>query len=1159
MVNKIPSNHVDDVPVVETDQHDDVPIVPEPVLMDEDEDPEEDEFDEEEDPQKEEDIKEDENEPELTYPYEEMDPLNPPPTASELEPKDAIEVENPIEHEDETVPGSFHEVGESSTARLLHEDSDGLFPGLMRRDINSLFGQMASLSRRLCGCETTHALVEKKAKAKDEFYGKLILDLGNEVHYIVEQGTTKMEKLDEKLRNVKDKVECKKLKKEREEARFSNTFIPAIRRMIKDNVDADIAAERARQANVSNKASGSGPVRGQDAAPAARECTFVGFMKCNPTAFYEGKKVRFAAITLQGPALTWWNAKVATRGLKTMNRMPWTKMKQLMTAKFCPIEEIQRMKHELWNLKVKGYKIVAYTQRLNELALMCPRMVEPERVKVDAYIRGLTDNIKDEVTSSRPANLNEAVRMAHKLMDQKAQVRDERILEGNKRKQGNTRAMVTAPTDGRLPLCERCFTRHVGQCTIKCHKCGKVGHKSMYCKEKNVATGANALPIPTCYDYGEKGHTRNRCPKKVKQEEVREVRGQAYAIKDAEPKGLNVVTGTFLLNNRYAFVLFDSSSDRSFVDTRFSSMFDINPVKIRASYEVELADGRLGTFDVIIVMDWLVKHNAVIVYGERVVPIPYGNKMLIVESEKVPRAAPASRAPYRLASSEMNEFSVQLQELLEKGFIHPSSSPWGAPVLFVKKKDGSFRMYLDYRELNKLIVKTRYPLPRINDLFDQLQEEDIPITAFRTRYGHFEFQVMPFGLTNALVVFMDLMNRVCKSYLDKFVIVFIDDILVYSKDEEEHEKHLKIILDLLKKERFGVHVDPAMIKAIKSWAAPTTPTEKELNLRQRRWIELLSDYDCEIRYHLGKANVVADALSRKERDKPLRVRALMMTIHNDLPKQIRKAQEEAMKGENVKAENFRRFIKPIFEFRPDGTRCFENRVWLPLFGGLKNLVMHESYKSKYYIHPGSEKMYQDFKPLYWWPNMKADIATYEALGTNLDMSTVYHPQTDGQSERTIQMLEDMLCACVIDFGSSWDRHLPLVEFSYNNSYHTSIKAAPYEALYGRKCRSHICWSEHGNLSPRYIGLFKILARVGPVAYTLELPEELKGIHSTFHVSNLKKCLAEGDVVIPLDEIQLDDKLHMIEEPVKVVDREVKRLRQSRIPIVKVRWNLQRSP
>ncbi|GKD41820.1 putative reverse transcriptase domain-containing protein, partial [Tanacetum coccineum] len=235
----------------------------------------------------------------------------------------------------------------------------------------------------------------------------------------------------------------------------------------------------------------------------------------------------------------------------------------------------------------------------------------------------------------------------------------------------------------------------------------------------------------------------------------------------------------------------------------------------------------------------------------------------------IPGAAPVARAPYRLAPSEMKELSKQLQELLEKGFIRPSSSPWGAPVLFVKKKDGSFRICIDYRELNKLTIKNRYPLPRIDDLFDQLQgssvyskidlrsgyhqlrirEEDIPITAFRTRYGHYEFQVMPFGLTNAPAVFMDLMNRVCKPYLDKFVIVFIDDILIYSKNKEEHGKHLKTILNLLRSEKLyakfskcdfwldsvqfngnvidssRVHVDHAKIKAIKNWAAPTTPTE----------------------------------------------------------------------------------------------------------------------------------------------------------------------------------------------------------------------------------------------------------------------------------------------------------------------------------------------
>ncbi|GJY46453.1 putative reverse transcriptase domain-containing protein [Tanacetum coccineum] len=306
----------------------------------------------------------------------------------------------------------------------------------------------------------------------------------------------------------------------------------------------------------------------------------------------------------------------------------------------------------------------------------------------------------------------------------------------------------------------------------------------------------------------------------------------------------------------------------------------------------------------------------------------------------IPGAAPIARAPYRLAPSEMQELSNQLQELSDRGFIRPSTSPWGAPVLFVKKKDGSFRMCIDYRELNKLTIKNRYPLPRIDDLFDQLQgssvyskidlrsgyhqlrvrDEDIPKTAFRTRYGHYEFQVMPFGLTNAPVVFMDLMNRVCKPYLDKFVIVFIDDILIYSCNKEEHANNLRIILELLKKEKLYAKYpsSPRFIKDFSKIAKSLTELtqknkkyiwgkgqdsafqllkhklceapilalpkgndnfvvycyashqglgaklmqrekhildQKELNMRQRRWLELLADYDCEVCYHPGKANV----------------------------------------------------------------------------------------------------------------------------------------------------------------------------------------------------------------------------------------------------------------------------------------------------------------
>ncbi|GJZ94111.1 putative reverse transcriptase domain-containing protein [Tanacetum coccineum] len=330
--------------------------------------------------------------------------------------------------------------------------------------------------------------------------------------------------------------------------------------------------------------------------------------------------------------------------------------------------------------------------------------------------------------------------------------------------------------------------------------------------------------------------------------------------------------------------------------------------------------------------------------------------------------------------------------------------------------------------------------------------------------------------------------------------------------------------------------------------------------------------------------------------------------------QMQKEKVEARKEENYEFEDLCGMIKKL-EPCTDGTLCLNRRSWIPCRGNLRELIMHESHKSKYPIHHGLDKMYQDLKKLYWWLNIKAEIATYAS--TQLDMSKAYHLQTDGQSERTIQTLEDMLCACVIDFGKGWDSHLPLVEFSYNNSYHTSIKVALYEALYGRKCQSPICWAEvgdaqltvleiihettekiiqikkriqvardrkksyadrrhkslefqvgdkvmlkvspwkgvirfskQGKLNPRYIGPFKILAKVGTLAYRLELPEQLSHVHSCFHVSNLKKCLSDEPLAIPLDEIQIYDKLNFIEEPVKIMEQEVKQIKKSHIPIMK---------
>ncbi|GJX00766.1 putative reverse transcriptase domain-containing protein [Tanacetum coccineum] len=499
------------------------------------------------------------------------------------------------------------------------------------------------------------------------------------------------------------------------------------------------------------------------------------------------------------------------------------------------------------------------------------------------------------------------------------------------------------------------------------------------------------------------------------------------------------------------------------------------------------------------------------------------------------------------------------------------------------------------------------------DGYHQLQVWEVNILkmAFRTRYGHYEFQVMPFGLTNTPAIFMYLTNQVCKPYLDEFVIVFIDDILIYSKNKKEHEEHLKAILELLKKEELyakfskceswiskvqflghvidsqGIHVDPAKIEFIKDWASPKTPTEirqflglagyyrkfiegfskiaksmpkltqkgvkfdwgdkqeasfamrrikglgavlmqrekvisyasrqleiheenytnhnlelGSLNMRQRHWLGLLSDYDYEIRYHPGKANVVADALSRKERIKPLRVQALAMTIGLDLFKQILNAQTKARKPENIKNEDVRGvgchvmvkaehqkpsglLVQPkipqwkwdnitmdfVMKLPKSSQGC--DTIWMIVDRLTKSAIlvpMRETNPmeklARMYLkevvtrHGMPILIICDRDPRFasnFWRSLQ------KALGTSLDMSTAYHPQTDGQSERTIQTLEDMLRACVIDFGKGWVNHLPLVEFSYNNSYHASIKAAPFEALYGRKCRSPVCWAEVGEV------------------------------------------------------------------------------------------------
>ncbi|KAL0534283.1 hypothetical protein IC582_028572 [Cucumis melo] len=790
-----------------------------------------------------------------------------------------------------------------------------------------------------------------------------------------------------------------------------------------------------------------------------------------------------------------------------------------------------------------------------------------------------------------------------------------------------------------------------------------------------------------------------------------------------------------------------------------------------------------------------------------------------------PGTVPISRASYRMAPAELKELKVQLQELLDKGFIRPSMSPWGAPVLFVKKNDGSMRLCIDYRELNKVTVKNRYPLPRIDDLFDQLQgatvfskidlrsgyhqlrikDGDVPKTAFRFRYGHYEFIVMSFGLTNAPAVFMDLMNRVFREFLDTFVIVFINDILIYSKKEAEHEGHFVSFLGhVVSKAR--VSVNPAKIEAVTSWTRPSTVSEvcSFLGLAgYYRWfVENFSriatpltqltrkgapfvwskacedsfqnlkpklvtapvltvpdgsgsfviysdaskkglgcvlmqqgkDYDCEILYHPGKANVVADALSRKVSHS-----AALITRQAPLHQDLERAEIAVSVG--AVTMQLAQLTKPglaeagqavEFSLSSDGGLLFERRLCVPSDSAVKTELLSEAHSSTFSMHPDSTKMYQDLKRAYWWRNMKREVAEFvskclvcqqvkaprrkpagllqplsvpkwkwekvsmdfitglprtlrgftviwvvvdrltksahfvpgkstytaskwaqlymseivrlhgvpmsivsdrdarftskfwkglqTAMGTRLDFSTAFQPQTDGQTKRLNQVLKDMLRACALEFPGSWDSHLHLMEFAYNNSFQATIGMAPFEALYNKCCRSPVCWSEvgeqrlmgpelvqstneaiqkirsrmhtaqnrqksyadvrqkdlefdvgdkvflrvapmrgvlrfekRGKLSPRFVGPFEILERISPVAYRVAFPPSLSTVHDVFHVSMLRKYVPDPSHVVDYEPLEIDENLSYTEQPVEVLAREVKMLRNREIPLVKVLW------
>nr|GEV86829.1 putative reverse transcriptase domain-containing protein [Tanacetum cinerariifolium] len=757
--------------------------------------------------------------------------------------------------------------------------------------------------------------------------------------------------------------------------------------------------------------------------------------------------------------------------------MTWEVLKKKITDKYCPRGEIKKLEIELWNLKVKGNNVSTYTERFHKLTLICTKFVANETEKIDKYISRLPDNIFGSVKSSKPKTLDETIELANVFMDQKL------------------RTYVKRHTDNKRKADDSSRNNH--------------GHQQQPFKRQNVAKVYNMWT-------GEKKPYSGNFPKAFR---------DFIKLKNKDGGNVNAQGWVYVVGN---------------VEKKWNASRDPDSNVVTGnSYDVELADGK------IVEVDTIMRE----VFPEELSSLPPARPVEF-QIDLIPGAAPIARAPYRLASSELKFI---------KGFSKSAKS-------MTKLTQKGIKFYWGEKDENA-------------------------------------FQLIKQKLCSALIMALPEGS---------------EDFVVYN---DASHKGLSVVL--MQREKHILD-------------------QKELNMRQRRWLELLSDYDCDIRYHPGKANVVADALSCKEQIEPLWVRALVMIIGLDLPKRILEALIEALKPENLENEDVGGMIrkdipKEKLEPRTDGTLCINGRSWLPCYGDLRSVVMHESHKLKYSIHPSSEKMYQDMEKLYWWPNIKANIATcvskcltcakvkaehqkpsgllvqpaipkwkrdkitmdfitklpkssqgfdtiwvivdrltksahflpirendpldkltrlylnrivarhripiliicdrdgsftsnfwrsfQKDLGTDISMRTTYHLETDGHNERNIQTLEGMLRACVIDFGKGWIKHLPLAEFSYNNSYHASIKAAPYEALYGQKCRS-----------PR---IQATQDRQKSYADLKRKPMEFKvGDMVMLKVSPWKGVVR---FVMPLEGIHVDDKLQFVKEPVEIMKREIKRL------------------
>ncbi|GJZ44657.1 putative reverse transcriptase domain-containing protein [Tanacetum coccineum] len=815
------------------------------------------------------------------------------------------------------------------------------------------------------------------------------------------------------------------------------------------------------------------------------------------------------------------------------NAMTWSDLKKKMTTKYCPRNEIKKIEVELWNLKVKGTDVVAYNQRFQELALLCDRMFPEETDKIERYVGGMPDPIYSSVVASKPKTMQEAIEMATELMDRINNTFAERQAE-NKRKfedtprnnqtqqpnkrQNTGRAYAAGngdrkPYEGAKPRCPKCNFNHYGPCTPKCTNCKKLGHlaKDSQGANTNASFALSAGLQATSGTTAPSGKNKNQ--------------GNGNGVARAYCSG---IAGQNPDKNDSVTVESNANRIKHLSCTRLQKYLLQGCHVFLAHITVKETGDKSKKKQL---QDVPIVKNFPEVFPEDLPGLP-PTRQVEFHIDLVPGAAPVARAPYRLAPSEMKELADQLQELSRQRLYRPSFIAMGAPVLFVKRR----WIVTDVHRLSGTKQTNGYHQLRV-------REEDIRRCLQNLDMGHYEYQFFGHVIDNKGIHVDPAKIESVKDWASpkdttEISLVFchagiFDDSLKGFQRSQTNDKVIKRRSSFV----WGDKQEAALvIEAEVGLGAVLMQREKVISYASRQLKIHEKNYtthDLELGAVVFALKIWRHYLYVKEREPPLRVRALVMTIGLDLPKQILNAQTEARKPENIKNEDVggmlienAKYPEAIrtekLEPRTDGTLCLNGRSWLPCYGDLRTVIMHESHKSKYSIHPGSEKMYQDVKKLYWWPNMKADIATYVSkcltcakvkaehqrqsgllvqpeipqwkwdnitmdfvtklpkssqgydtiwvIVDRLTKSAIFIPmkETDPLEKLARLYLKEVVTRHGIPVSIICDRdprlnNLPLVEFSYNNSYHASIKAAPFEALYGRKCRSPVCWAEVGEV------------------------------------------------------------------------------------------------